>query len=86
MSQSTSSLIIISVLILIGTAVIRFGFTTKDLQHEKVANQLTTTNLADIQDRQGKIREMTAAKEGEKKVKGAKYSKKLLKEFSRRGL
>ena len=67
MSQSTSSLIIISVVILIGTAVIRFGFTTKDLEHEKIANNLTTNNLTDIQGRQGKIREMTAAKEAEKK-------------------
>ena len=60
MSQSTSSLIIISVIILIGTAVIRFGFTTKDLQHEKTAIQLTTNNLEEIQGRQGKIQAQVA--------------------------
>ena len=53
MSQSTTNFIIISVLILIGTAGIRFGFTTKDLELEKIANNLTTNNLTDIQGGQG---------------------------------
>ena len=67
MSNSTSSLIIFSVLILIGTAFIRFGFTAKDLKHEKVASDQTIANLEQIQGRQGKIQDMTKAKEDEKK-------------------
>ena len=63
----SNSLIIISVFILIGTAVIRFGFTKKDLAHERVAHRETIANLKDIKDRQINIQEMTTAKEGEKK-------------------
>ena len=59
--------LIVSVFILIGTAGIRFVFTKKDLAHERVAHQQTIANLAEIQGRQGKIQDMTKAKEGEKK-------------------
>ena len=63
----SNSLIIISVFILIGTAVIRFGFTKKDLQHEKVASDQSILDLEQIQLRQSEIQGMKTAKDAERK-------------------
>ena len=67
MSNSTSSILVASIILLILTAAVRFAFNTKDLEHERIAAGFTKNNLEQIQLRQDDIKKLTETKGTEKK-------------------